>query len=125
MHIKSVLIGSALMVLSLAMFEPAGIAQGATTTQPPTTYYLALGDSLSTGVGATSGQGYVDDVYATEKSIIPGLQLVNLGCAGDSSQNDPRWPLSQTRQGTNWGMQKHFWLPQGNGEVRDYRYRRR
>ena len=85
MHIKSVLIGSALMVLSLAMFEPAGIAQGATTTQPPTTYYLALGDSLSTGVGATSGQGYVDDVYATEKSIIPGLELENLGCAGDSS----------------------------------------
>ena len=67
------------------MLEPAGIAQGATTAQPPTTYYLALGDSLSTGVGATSGQGYVDDVYAAEKSIIPGLQLVNLGCAGDSS----------------------------------------
>ena len=85
MHIKSVLISSALMVLSLAMFESAGIAQGATTAQPPTTYYLALGDSLSTGVGATSGQGYVDDVYAAEKSIIPGLQLENLGCAGDSS----------------------------------------
>jgi lysophospholipase L1-like esterase len=85
MHTKSVLISSALMVLSLAMLQPTKIAQGATTAQPPTNYYLALGDSLSTGVGATSGQGYVDDVYAAEKSIIPGLQLENLGCAGDSS----------------------------------------
>lgn len=85
MQTKSVLISSALMVLALAMLEPTRIAQGATTAQPPTTYYLALGDSLSTGVGATSRQGYVDDVYAAEKSIIPGLQLENLGCAGDSS----------------------------------------
>ena len=84
MRAKQVLISSALVVLALMMFGPTGIAQGA-TTPTPTTYYLALGDSLSTGVGATSGQGYVDDIYVAEKSIIPGLQLENLGCSGDSS----------------------------------------
>lgn len=85
MRAKQALISSALMALALVMVGPTGAAGGATTAQPPTTYYLALGDSLSTGGGATSGQGYVNDVYAAEKSIIPGLQLVNLGCAGDST----------------------------------------
>jgi lysophospholipase L1-like esterase len=85
MQAKIVLISAALMALALAMVGPTQTAGAAATAQPSTTYYLALGDSLSTGVGATSGQGYVDDIYAAEKSIIPGLQLVNLGCAGDSS----------------------------------------
>ena len=85
MRAKHALIGCALIILALAMVGPAEAAAGAATAVPPTTYYLALGDSLSTGGGATSGHSYVDDVYAAEKSIIPGLQLENLGCAGDST----------------------------------------
>ena len=83
---KHSLISSALMVLVLVMVGAYGGIAGATTTaQPSTTYYLALGDSLSTGGGATPGNGYVNDVYNAEKLIIPGLQLMNLGCAGDST----------------------------------------
>ena len=67
------------------MFGLSGFAAGAGASSPPTTYYVALGDSLSTGGGATPGHSYVDDVYAHEESIIPGLQLENLGCAGDST----------------------------------------
>lgn len=82
MRTKIGVIGSTLIVLALAVLGP-GAGAGAAT--PPTTYYLALGDSLSTGGGATPGASYVDDVYAAEKSAIPGLQLENLGCAGDST----------------------------------------
>jgi hypothetical protein len=79
-------VGSTLLVLALALLlGPSGFVAGVGAVTPPTTYYLALGDSLSTGGGATAGHSYVDDVYAAEKSTIPGLQLANLGCAGDST----------------------------------------
>ncbi len=72
--------------LSLGMTALIGVVGGTTSSATtPTTYYLALGDSLSTGGGATPGSGYVNDVYAHEQAIIPGLQLENLGCAGDST----------------------------------------
>ena len=83
------LMSSAMMLLVLGMIGPTGTAgaatAAATTAQPPTTYYVALGDSLATGGGSTGGLGYVNDIYAAEKSIIPGLQLANLACAGDST----------------------------------------
>jgi lysophospholipase L1-like esterase len=81
---KHAVIALSVMIPSLAMLGSFGPAGGA-STPPATTYYLALGDSLSTGGGATPGHGYVNDVYAAEESIIPGLQLENLGCAGDST----------------------------------------
>lgn len=70
---------------ALAAPAPSGAAvepQGAT---PPTSYYLALGDSLSTGGGADPGLGYVDDIYAQVSRDVPGLVLENLGCGGDST----------------------------------------
>lgn len=51
------------------------------------TYYLALGDSLAAGVGASSGHGYVDDVFAFEQQGLPGLQLVNLSCSGATTDS--------------------------------------
>jgi lysophospholipase L1-like esterase len=51
----------------------------------PTVYYLALGDSLSTGGGATSGAGYVNDIFAWASRKIAGLQLEDLGCGGDTT----------------------------------------
>jgi len=78
-------IRSTFLVVALAMFGLSSLAVGAGASSPPTTYYVALGDSLSTGGGATPGHSYVDDVYTHEESIIPGLQLENLGCAGDST----------------------------------------
>jgi lysophospholipase L1-like esterase len=55
------------------------------TAAPSPTYYVALGDSLSTGGGATAGQGYVDQVFAFAQQSIPGLVLKNLGCGGDDT----------------------------------------
>jgi lysophospholipase L1-like esterase len=62
-------------------------------------YYVALGDSLATGAQpAPSGElnglnaangtnrGYVDDLYAAERTKVPNLQLRNFGCGGESTQ---------------------------------------
>ena len=57
----------------------------ATVKDSSPSYYLALGDSLATGVGATPGRSYVDDLYAAELRRTPDLRLANLGCAGDTT----------------------------------------
>lgn len=60
--------------------------------QPPASYYLALGDSLSQGVqpnlqgaSVSTPAGYPDQLYAMLHRSRPGLQLVKLGCAGETT----------------------------------------
>ncbi len=60
--------------------------------QVPATYYLALGDSLSqgvqpdaAGVSVETGDGYPDQVYAMLHRTHPGLELVKLGCPGETT----------------------------------------
>jgi len=55
-------------------------------------YYLSLGDSLAQGMqpdtaGLTldTDQGYADQLFAIEKRRIPSLQLVKLGCGGETT----------------------------------------
>jgi lysophospholipase L1-like esterase len=51
-------------------------------------YYVALGDSLSRGYMPGPGdtnQGYADDLYARLKLKDPSLQLVKLGCSGETT----------------------------------------
>jgi lysophospholipase L1-like esterase len=55
-------------------------------------YYLALGDSLSQGMqpdlrGVTrnTNQGYANDLLAIERHRVHGLQLVQLGCGGETT----------------------------------------
>jgi lysophospholipase L1-like esterase len=61
-------------------------------TAPAPRYYLALGDSLSQGqqpnlqgVSENTNQGYSDDLYQTQLKRIHSLQLVKLGCGGEST----------------------------------------
>ncbi len=58
----------------------------------PATYYLALGDSLSQGVqpdaagtSVKTEQGYPDQLYAMLHLSQPALQLVKLGCPGETT----------------------------------------
>jgi lysophospholipase L1-like esterase len=58
-----------------------------------TSYYLALGDSLSQGVqpdaagtSVETGQGYPDRVFAMLRRGHPGLRLVTLGCPGETTR---------------------------------------
>jgi lysophospholipase L1-like esterase len=58
----------------------------------PASYYLALGDSLSQGVqpdaagtSVETGQGYANQLYAMLHRGQPALQLVKLGCPGETT----------------------------------------
>jgi lysophospholipase L1-like esterase len=60
--------------------------------QPPASYYLALGDSLSLGVQPDSAgtsvptpDGYADQLYTVLRRSRPGLRLVKLGCSGETT----------------------------------------
>jgi lysophospholipase L1-like esterase len=55
-------------------------------------YYIALGDSLSTGYqptlegkGIETPSGYVDDIYSQERQHTHDLELVDFGCPGDTT----------------------------------------
>ena len=67
-------------------------ASGARAADPA--YYLALGDSLSVGIQpdahgnyVPTNQGYVDDLYAFYHARFPALQLVKLGCSGETTNS--------------------------------------
>jgi lysophospholipase L1-like esterase len=70
-----------------------GIAIPSQANAVPTTYYLALGDSLSVGYQPAHGtlpagdtsDGYTDDLYQQLKLRDPGLVLVKLGCSGETT----------------------------------------
>lgn len=85
----------------MRLFLPLAIAAVALTacsgspphaSAPPATYYLALGDSLSRGVqpdeagtSVETRDGYPDQVYAALRRTHPALQLVKLGCPGETT----------------------------------------
>jgi lysophospholipase L1-like esterase len=67
-------------------------SEGSHTASVPATYYLALGDSLSQGVqpdaagtSVPTQQGYADQLYAVLHRSQPALQLVKLGCPGETT----------------------------------------
>ncbi len=70
----------------------AGSSRTSAKAPAPPTYYLALGDSLAQGVqpdaaGASveTRYGYPDQVYAALRPSHPTLQLVKLGCPGETT----------------------------------------
>jgi lysophospholipase L1-like esterase len=83
----------ALMVLSVGILAyAASSSTAASGGSGETRYYLALGDSLSTGYqptlrgqGIETRSGYVDDILRRERRELPSLQLVDLGCPGDTT----------------------------------------
>ncbi len=84
-------IGAAVLP-ALTSYATASIAFAPPSTPAPpgpgtaqSRYYLALGDSLAVGFGAPSGQGYVDQLSAYYEAVVPGLQLENLGCSGETT----------------------------------------
>lgn len=81
---------SPLAIVVLAALAATAPQATAKTTRPH--YYLALGDSLSTGfqprpsgAGGETHAGYVNDIDADEKAAVKHLRLVDLGCPGDTT----------------------------------------
>ncbi len=94
------LTGISRLRLPLAIAAAAALTAcsgSATSNRPhaspaPPTYYLALGDSLSQGVqpdaaGASveTRDGYPDQLYAMLRRSHPTLELVKLGCPGETT----------------------------------------
>ena len=89
--VRIALAAAAFAVAVTACSGPATPA-GSHAAAPPATYYLALGDSLSQGVqpdaagtSVETGQGYADQLYAMLRPSQPTLQLVKLGCPGETT----------------------------------------
>lgn len=81
-----------LQVGGLVMAASLVAAPMALAAKPPVRYYLALGDSLSVGyqpnaqgVGRETDLGYTNDLWTLESKRIKGLQLVEVGCPGDTT----------------------------------------
>jgi lysophospholipase L1-like esterase len=76
------------LILALALVTTTK----AWAADPP--YYLALGDSLAVGVQPDvtgqlkpTSQGYADDLHSLFQRLLPDLQLVKLGCKGETSSS--------------------------------------
>lgn len=82
----------ALPIAMLASFAGQAAAPIGAAAAAPAPYYLALGDLLAQGVQPDStrpldetNRGYVDDLYAFERTRIPTLRLRKLGCPGETT----------------------------------------
>jgi len=71
---------------------PSRPAAANIAAKAPPTYYLALGDSLAQGVqpdaagtSVETADGYPDQVYAALRRSHPTLELVKLGCPGETT----------------------------------------
>ena len=94
--------------LAVGVMAPSGTA--AANPPPTTTYYLALGDSLSQGYqdGKITDHGYVDDLYATLKIRNPQLELEKLGCPGESTTTMISGGICPYAEGSQLAQAKEF-----------------
>src|SRR5262249_5211889 len=82
----------AIAAVLTACSGPAPSRPAQLRAEPEPTYYLALGDSLArgvqpnaAGVSVETPDGYPDQVYAALRPSRPGLELVKLGCLGETT----------------------------------------
>jgi lysophospholipase L1-like esterase len=84
----------AVLAATVAMTTPACAATSSAARHASvrTSYYVALGDSLSVGVqpnaagrSLPTSQGYANQLYAALRVGDPGLRLVKLGCSGETT----------------------------------------
>ena len=90
----------ALLHETVDLYGPSG--------RPAVSYYLALGDSLSTGVGAPSGEGYTDDLLNHYDAGASGLELVDLGCAGETTTSFIKGPSCRDPDGSQLAAAESF-----------------
>jgi lysophospholipase L1-like esterase len=85
------------VLFALTALVALAVAGGRASAASKATYYLSLGDSLAQGfqpIGGTRSfnvfptgfhQGYADQLFRLERDKYSQLQLVKLGCGGESS----------------------------------------
>jgi lysophospholipase L1-like esterase len=105
--------GRVSIALAVAVAAAVTACSGPTTSvrshvEPvPATYYLALGDSLSQGVqpdaagtSVPTGQGYADQLHTVLHRSRPALQLVKLGCPGETTASMIHGGICRYRDGS-------------------------
>lgn len=75
-----------LLSLSIALAVFAATCGSSAETKPLTGVYLALGDSLSEGIGASDGEE-TSFVALVHDELGSNVELMNLGVAGDTSRD--------------------------------------
>jgi lysophospholipase L1-like esterase len=100
-------LAASLVALGVTGHTPAVAA--AKPKPPPVEYYLALGDSMAAGTGATTpSDDYVNVVYQHELARYPGLQVVNLACGGATTGSVVDGPGCSYASGTQLGDAEAF-----------------
>jgi lysophospholipase L1-like esterase len=108
--------------LVLGLLAVAGLAacgssgsSSSSSSSARTTYYVSVGDSLSVGTQPNSSgqsvrtnQGYADQLYNSLRSSRPGLQLVKLGCPGETTESMTQGGKCQYPQGSQMGAATTF-----------------
>lgn len=83
--------------------DNAHVERDVTVTAAPATpaggYYVALGDSLATGFGASPERGYVDLVAGAERAAGHDVGLVALGCSGETTTSMINGPSCSYQEG--------------------------
>ncbi len=97
----------------MAMSGVATMATAASATTkteaPKTLYYVAMGDSLGAGTGAsTVANRYVNVLYQHELERFPTLQLNNLSCGGATTTSVINGPGCSFSTGTQLGDAEAF-----------------
>ena len=87
-----VIVALAALLSMLGGMVTAAPALAASNDSKAPVYYLSLGDSLAAGEQPTlppgqnfGDEGYADQLYAIEHAKTPNLQLVKIGCGGEST----------------------------------------
>jgi acetyl esterase/lipase len=93
----------ACLAASVLSAASAAAPAGAAKASAPH-YYLALGDWLATGIGASSSANdYVNLIASYEATRYPNLQTVNLGCGGATTASLANGPGCSYTTGTQLG----------------------
>jgi lysophospholipase L1-like esterase len=90
---RTLTLAAATALLATMAIGPTATADPAVEPRGEPTYYLALGDSLAAGyqpIGRPEDDhrtnvGYPDQLWLMARARYPNLQLVNLGCPGEST----------------------------------------
>jgi lysophospholipase L1-like esterase len=99
---------TAVLVGSAVGFSP-DLTSSASAASAQPLYYLAMGDSLAAGVGAsTTSNRYVNVLYQHELSRFPTLQLDNIGCSGATTTSVIHGPGCSYATGTQLGDAEAF-----------------
>jgi lysophospholipase L1-like esterase len=108
---RVVVYGATALVLGLLPFTSHLVEAGtaAAARSPAPVYYLAMGDSMAAGTGAsTTASRYVNVLYDHELTRIPNLQLDNIACGGATTGSVINGPGCSYTTGTQLGDAESF-----------------